>query len=126
MNQKEFKGREVLGMIIISEDNPYSKTSKLKDETFTNFQLKGHVISVNDKYRFKEDHDKSNIYSVTVAETQIDAEEGGKRTVWSFVEYTTIQGEVVMAQAENKIRTALGMIDKESLATVAVTEMEED
>ena len=123
-NLKEFKGREVLGMQLISAKNPYGE-GKLKGETYSNYALKGFVISVNDKLRFHKDLADNNIFSITVAESQIPTEDG-TRTVYSYVEYTTVKGEIVMAEAERKIADARGMISAEAFKTINVAELKED
>jgi hypothetical protein len=125
MNQIEFKGREVLGMQVISEGNKYSADSKLKGETFSNYALKGFVISVNEKLRFGKDFEENNVFSITIAESQITTDDG-KRTVWSYVEYTTVTGEIVMAQAERKISDARGILANADFSKVDINALNED
>lgn len=124
-NLQEFKGREVLGMQLLSDDNKYSETSKLKGEKYSNYAIKGFVISINEKLRFHDDFNKNNVFSITVEETQIPTDDGSK-TVWSYVEYTTVKGEVVMAKAERQINDARGLVSAEQLATVDIREIKED
>ena len=123
--KKELKGRQVLGVNLIKAKQPYNPEGKNKGQFFSNFALDGFVFSVNDNMKFKEDLNNGNIYSISVDESQIDAE-GGKRTVWSFLQYTTVRAEVIMAKAEGEINNALTVIDAQEFADADVNALKGD
>jgi hypothetical protein len=124
--KKELKGRQVLGVNLIKAKQPYNADGKNAGQFFSNFALDGFVFSVNDNMKFKEDLNNGNIYSISVDESQIDDAEGGKRTVWSFLQYTTVKAEVIMAKAEGEINNALNVIDKQEFADADVNALKGD
>src|SRR5690606_10092925 len=102
MKTLEIKGRDVLKCTLIEKGISFKvdKDHKMFKETYSNYALKGKVISVNDKGDFAKDHKAGLIYSIDVIEGP--SPDDVEKIVWSFAGYTTTDQEIKMAETEHK------------------------